>query len=164
MIVACVGPSPRVWGELRLSQSKETRWRTIPTRVGRTLSAPPAHPPRADHPHACGENVALAYYLPYNVGPSPRVWGEHCNPCQKIHRIRTIPTRVGRTKDATPCAPAAPDHPHACGENHAPVRNRRRFSGPSPRVWGERMRPRCPHSARRTIPTRVGRTEGSGLT
>src|SRR5438045_3404302 len=51
-----------------------------------------------------------------------------------------------------------PDHPHACGENSPSTRSVPRSSGPSPRVWGEHPDGRIVRLARRTIPTRVGRT------
>src|SRR5258705_7574133 len=31
----------------------------------------------ADHPHACGENLARRNRYVFQNGPSPRVWGEH---------------------------------------------------------------------------------------
>src|SRR5664280_628370 len=93
-----------------------------------------------------------------NFGPSPRVWGElryrQCAPSIS----RTIPTRVGRTTDAFVKPDTESDHPHACGENYRCPSVVRLKDGPSPRVWGELKAWALARGARRTIPTRVGRT------
>ena len=50
------------------------------------------------------------------------------------------------------------DHPHAGGENRKTSDFRQISGGPSPRGWGERVRPLGNVRRKRTIPTRVGRT------
>ncbi len=52
----------------------------------------------------------------------------------------------------------AADHPHAGGENLIIRCHAVRLFGPSPRGWGEPSPRSCAGRARRTIPTRVGRT------
>src|SRR5690606_6395984 len=91
------GPSPRVWGKRRLHRPPCPGRRSIPTRVGKTLTV-----------SGTGSDFA---------GPSPRVWGKR--PTKKCQRptSRSIPTRVGKTEvSSTPTARRAV-HPHACGEN-----------------------------------------------
>ena len=92
------GPSPRVWGEQPRRPAPGHYCRTIPTRVGRTMRARSPRPALPDHPHACGENARLLFSQFWELGPSPRVWGEPSNTIIQVGRNRTIPTRVGRTK------------------------------------------------------------------
>src|SRR5688572_12410078 len=92
------------------------------------------------------------------LGPSPRVWGELCTLHWHPKRVRTIPTRVGRTKLGFPEKGKIADHPHACGENDHWMIGPPHQIGPSPRVWGELINKLRLFPAGRTIPTRVGRT------
>ncbi len=72
--------------------------------------------------------------------------------------MRTIPTRVGRTRPARTDAHCAPDHPHAGGENWLAWGTAAPGDGPSPRGWGEQLFRVQRSRLKRTIPTRVGRT------
>ncbi len=152
------GPSPRVWGEHPHVPAAQHRARTIPTRVGRTLSPIPLDTDLSDHPHACGENATFVKTRVRCAGPSPRVWGERYRCAGVVGRCRTIPTRVGRTLPLCWCCWSMSDHPHACGENFRGAGQGGIASGPSPRVWGEQTEPQRGRSPNRTIPTRVGRT------
>ena len=113
------GPSPRGWGAPKLAW----RWlpckRTIPTRVGSTLTllAPPS--PTPDHPHAGGEHSQANGGNLTSRGPSPRGWGARAYAVPWPVQQRTIPTRVGSTAKSTAFARAASDHPHAGGEHCA---------------------------------------------
>ena len=116
-----IGPSPRVWGErASFFQSFSAllwRFRTIPTRVGRTHLARLSVCGCTDHPHACGENSSRSARSCGVSGPSPRVWGELRIHTRRSREPRTIPTRVGRTHLHAPAEVNTADHPHACGEN-----------------------------------------------
>ncbi len=92
------------------------------------------------------------------AGPSPRGWGELDLSDQQIALMRTIPTRVGRTKTATVTLNVFTDHPHAGGENDGRGKVSGNSRGPSPRGWGERPVVLSGSGDGRTIPTRVGRT------
>ena len=131
------GPSPRVWGEPARVVDHVPLHRTIPTRVGRTSQVRVLEHPVPDHPHACGENSSASMMRDCACGPSPRVWGERMTLPTPPHHVRTIPTRVGRTKPSAPPPSAHPDHPHACGENIPQALSFPVEHGPSPRVWGE---------------------------
>ena len=80
-----------------------------------------------------------------------------------LAKLRSTPTRVGKT-------PAGKEknldiwvHPHACGENPQHVGRNREPGGPPPRVWGKRqMLEKSPRSYRST-PTRVGKTGDRSL-
>ncbi len=152
------GPSPRGWGEhVPTTPSHKVR-RTIPTRVGRTLTHTPPWPKTPDHPHAGGENAVAKVFFQSLSGPSPRGWGERSCGGFRFRTQRTIPTRVGRTELRWMMTSRNSDHPHAGGENTSDRTDSRNESGPSPRGWGERSGETCCCSDLRTIPTRVGRT------
>ena len=70
-----VGPSPRGWGIPLTSTNSCRPSRTIPTRVGNTLSASLDARQLTDHPHAGGEYLCPNYGPGTRVGPSPRGWG-----------------------------------------------------------------------------------------
>ena len=94
------------------------------------------------------------------LGPSPRVWGKPRFLRRPAAGIRTIPTRVGKTRNLFSGGIADTDHPHACGENRGNQFYQNAPSGPSPRVWGKREATDVETLATRTIPTRVGKTAG----
>src|SRR5208282_447536 len=91
-------------------------------------------------------------------GPSPHAWGEHRDGRFRRRRIRTIPTRVGRTRSRSNSATGYSDHPHTRGENATFSSAWPLCSGPSPHAWGERGPQESSRDMSRTIPTRVGRT------
>jgi len=97
----CFGPSPRGWGEQSNDCPPPLNWRTIPTRVGRTSSPISRRSRRPDHPHAGGENARATAGPATIAGPSPRGWGEQRVSWSFALLRRTIPTRVGRTREKT---------------------------------------------------------------
>ncbi len=153
-----LGPSPRMWGEQLRQSSRAKLIRTIPTHVGRTLAKQATMQSLPDHPHACGENPTARRLWNWWNGPSPRMWGELMILPTQIVAQRTIPTHVGRTVTIAPSPASMPDHPHACGENVAPIGCGGLFCGPSPRMWGEPVGFPGEGFWGRTIPTHVGRT------
>ncbi len=141
--------------------------RTIPTRVGRTAVHRAAGHRGPDHPHAGGENNRIAQGRFSLFGPSPRGWGELSSKRKCRLKLRTIPTRVGRTCARMVLENSPADHPHAGGENSMSSVCSGTINGPSPRGWGERPLYGPPNHSGRTIPTRVGRTaprEGIAMT
>ncbi len=139
-LVICLGvhgPSPRGWGERRNCGTRKSPARTIPTRVGRTPRREPARCMVPDHPHAGGENAETQCGPVVVVGPSPRGWGELPFPSLPLKRLRTIPTRVGRTSALQLVMVRRSDHPHAGGENFMAIAKIATAAGPSPRGWGE---------------------------
>ena len=153
-----LGPSPRGWGERLRGLAKQFGRRTIPTRVGRTLTPRISAGLSTDHPHAGGENNKLRGGEKKVRGPSPRGWGELGAGEARVFDLRTIPTRVGRTVDIDREWFTTADHPHAGGENAERVAAGSGDGGPSPRGWGEQQRAHLARRVFRTIPTRVGRT------
>ncbi len=98
MVCLRSGPSPRGWGERGRWRARRGAGRTIPTRVGRTLSSGVAMLVMPDHPHAGGENEREDSQAVLQAGPSPRGWGELRRVGSLVGQRRTIPTRVGRTR------------------------------------------------------------------
>ncbi len=152
------GPSPRGWGERPRPRHQQWRWRTIPTRVGRTVFPAFRCLGIPDHPHAGGENRVGSDQMERNGGPSPRGWGEPRRIPQCGCVVRTIPTRVGRTAGRSHTHARPADHPHAGGENIGHPSPPPPPRGPSPRGWGEPLGGKDRLQLPRTIPTRVGRT------
>ncbi len=178
--IAYHGPSPRVWGlRPRLSASSR-RLRSIPTRVGTTLSIVPqavamrsiptrvgttSRPQRrgrirAVHPHACGDYRVYRWVAGTENGPSPRVWGLRAGHAGPRGPGRSIPTRVGTTRSPPAARPYPPVHPHACGDYRWVGHSLRHLSGPFPRVWGLQLGGILASYRGRSIPTRVGTTPG----
>ena len=75
----------------------------------------------------------------FQIGPSPRTWGERRKRILTGWQFRTIPTHVGRTPRHSTARPGPTDHPHARGENDAALAGAGNGAGPSPRTWGERL-------------------------
>ncbi len=95
--------------------------------------------------------------------------------------MRSIPTRVGTTNEVAACRFRIAVHPHACGDYDIPTLQAMADDGPSPRVWGLRLKanlllrhlgpsPRVwglrslaswEKAEERSIPTRVGTTGAS---
>ena len=149
------GPSPRGWGKPLSADPFRVATRTIPTRVGKTTQRLTLTTLGSDHPHAGGENPHLPtdrartfgpsprgwenHYLGIDgtwcEGPSPRGWGKPAWRRSLLTSQRTIPTRVGKTREGTVGEGPLPDHPHAGGENRTNPAIQLAFNGPSPRGW-----------------------------
>ena len=152
------GSSPRVWGAQGKDDESMADARLIPTCVGSTVNTIPGFCAIAAHPHVCGEHLVVMPLLVAYGGSSPRVWGAPRRPLYRSLTGRLIPTCVGSTLGWCSSLPAAPAHPHVCGEHISPFAAHGSAVGSSPRVWG------APHlrfrlgAARRLIPTCVGST------
>ena len=90
--------------------------------------------------------------------------GKTVSPDDKVSFVRTIPTRVGKTKHCVGAVRINADHPPTRVGKTTPGRSGRGENcGPSPRGWGKPPRGPGAAATHRTIPTRVGKTR-SGLT
>src|ERR1039458_5038577 len=89
------GGSPRGWGARPAKRFHIAGVRTIPTRVGSTLSNRTDGSSITDHPHAGGEHSIASPKILTVCGPSPRGWGAPIARPANGHQCRTIPTRVG---------------------------------------------------------------------
>ena len=110
------GSSPRVWGQENSSCSMAVNIGIIPTRVGTRLFKTRKTPKPWDHPHACGDKIAVRQQNWHTLGSSPRVWGQAAVLNFFIWNMRIIPTRVGTSNLLTAASIQTRDHPHACGD------------------------------------------------
>src|SRR5439155_686261 len=111
--------------------------RTIPTRVGKTRSPNFKSSISTDHPHTRGENRSFCSQPNSRIGPSPHAWGKRDVQQRLRHAVRTIPTRVGKTRRRRPGSAFRSDHPHTRGENALRLCFMTGTSGPSPHAWGK---------------------------
>ena len=152
------GPSPHAWGKLEnFAQCRHHR-RTIPTCVGKTPGMLTTYSPSTDHPHMRGENSTLPVGRCTFSGPSPHAWGKRLENYEHRTIQRTIPTCVGKTCQPLHSTAPAPDHPHMRGENSWEACKGNQHPGPSPHAWGKLSFQALKNTARRTIPTCVGKT------
>ncbi len=70
------GSSPRVWGQVTITDTMRTKLRIIPTRVGTSLIPDKQNLVDEDHPHACGDKNTIVLIDEIGTGSSPRVWGQ----------------------------------------------------------------------------------------
>ncbi len=152
------GSSPRVWGIHIPTAHGRQRPRFIPTGVGNTRSSCTGRGVLQVHPHGCGEYYPPRFIFFCGVGSSPRVWGIQFSLCLISCQTWFIPTGVGNTVANCDRAVRARVHPHGCGEYAAPLMERRKEVGSSPRVWGIHITLRIHQIPARFIPTGVGNT------
>ena len=74
---------------------EDLKARIIPTRVGTRKACERKTPEATDHPHACGDKLALFLRAQLLTGSSPRVWGQVILEESYAEDFRIIPTRVG---------------------------------------------------------------------
>ncbi len=110
------------------------------------------------HPHAGGEIGDVNAVCLAEVGPSPRGWGNPTAAHTLKLSARAIPTRVGKSKGGVPVHRLHAGHPHAGGEIREAGVYVAHCCGPSPRGWGNPDPDDQHASARRAIPTRVGKS------
>ena len=112
------GSSPRMRGT-RVKVTQHGRGvGIIPAHAGNTPAQAASAGPAEDHPRACGEHDYAAGSDGKGLGSSPRMRGT-LGPPQRVRRRQgIIPAHAGNTRDSTPSARSARDHPRACGEHH----------------------------------------------
>ena len=70
------GSSPRVWGQVVVSEFGMPSCGIIPTRVGTSSAGRKRQLLGEDHPHACGDKRKKNCLQKSKHGSSPRVWGQ----------------------------------------------------------------------------------------
>ena len=134
--VEMCGSSPRVWGTYRIRYRANLKQRFIPTGVGNIDTSPETCCLASVHPHGCGEHFCRRLGVGLVAGSSPRVWGTSGTAVHQDIEHRFIPTGVGNIV-LTLMSPAHLSvHPHGCGEHVHGCRQKKRYTGSSPRVWG----------------------------
>ena len=114
--VSAVGSSPRVWGQVVVSNLNIKNCGIIPTRVGTRILQRCQGRRERDHPHACGDKTIRYISALFPAGSSPRVWGQVLPKQIKGGTLRIIPTRVGTSSYIYGRFRNDRDHPHACGD------------------------------------------------
>ena len=149
---------PRVWGRPVQDAIRRAARGNTPTRVGKTPRHHDHAAHRWKHPHACGEDIDdVAYYRP-QVETPPRVWGRPARAGSPTTIWGNTPTRVGKTTTTTTETKLPEKHPHACGEDSAPISTPSAFTETPPRVWGRQVACGSPRERCGNTPTRVGKT------
>ena len=145
-----------MWGQVKFRLNFRARSRIIPTRVGTRNFIIKLRQHYWDHPHACGDKIALLIYTAASDGSSPRVWGQESSTIFVVFTPRIIPTRVGTSRYPLVLLSIHRDHPHACGDKSAYPSIMLQYKGSSPRVWEQEALIKSFMPLDRIIPTRVG--------
>ena len=112
-----LGSPPRMRGKLPIKAPVPFPTRITPAHAGKTLAEALRAFIEADHPRACGENREGQHGKPGDTGSPPRMRGKHRLAAFRGRGHRITPAHAGKTGRAGALAPAAADHPRACGEN-----------------------------------------------
>ena len=154
------GSSPRVWGQANENVMTCDYRGIIPTRVGTSGVCFIGDSSSWDHPHACGDKESCPASRRFELGSSPRVWGQAKSTMPKAVCRRIIPTRVGTSNLFYLFFFDAQDHPHACGDKLKILHDNGIRTGSSPRVWGQGFLTAGENVSTGIIPTRVGTSNG----
>ena len=156
--------SPRPWGRPVLRVLSFTVHRNIPTPVGKTMAYSRGVALSQKHPHARGEDSAVACMVTLHWETSPRPWGRLYGQALARPAVRNIPTPVGKTGACNLLQIDNRKHPHARGEDAGGKVTMYGVTETSPRPWG-RLVGRCNFvNGAGNIPTPVGKTLCHGTT
>ena len=108
----------------------------IPALAGNTMRARCWSRRAGDHPRACGEHVDACVLTALSWGSSPRLRRTPRPVVWRVPRRGIIPALAGNTAKTSAFAPAARDHPRACGKHHHSHSRRASSLGSSPRLRG----------------------------
>ena len=155
-VIALLGSSPRVWGQVMFKFGTVEKERIIPTRMGTRRWYARGNGSVKDHPHAYGDKSLDTKTRLLRKGSSPRVWGQDTQYILNAQSYRIIPTRMGTRYAEKNERKGAEDHPHAYGDKVHALLLSQNTLGSSPRVWGQGERFPLSALQRRIIPTRMG--------
>ena len=150
--------SPRPWGRPVLRVLSFTVHRNIPTPVGKTMAYSRGVALSQKHPHARGEDSAVACMVTLHWETSPRPWGRRPHADEPSCSSGNIPTPVGKTAIKESGLNCNRKHPHARGEDARTSGTMSRAAETSPRPWGRHPGANESLAHRRNIPTPVGKT------
>ena len=111
------GSPPRMRGKPFAGGGGASEGRITPAHAGKTQCAANVWLQDADHPRACGENLALTLSPLSNPGSPPRMRGKPSPSPALVPRARITPAHAGKTRRMCWPTRASADHPRACGEN-----------------------------------------------
>ena len=95
--VCSIGSPPPVWGTPSSLYNWPYKYGITPTCVGNTYACITSGNRYKDHPHLCGEHVALDHATTAELGSPPPVWGTHWDDENAFWCSRITPTCVGNT-------------------------------------------------------------------
>ena len=152
------GSSPRMRGKLLHAGLQLAQHRIIPAHAGQTRLSVVTRIVWADHPRACGANLASRRFHHGLSGSSPRMRGKHDRYGHAVAQRRIIPAHAGQTALSSSSLVNATDHPRACGANGGLPMAFSWLTGSSPRMRGKRVEPVCDGAEVRIIPAHAGQT------
>ena len=152
------GSSPRMRGKPGRGRPIRARIRIIPAHAGQTDGECRNSANHADHPRACGANLASRRFHHGLSGSSPRMRGKHDRYGHAVAQRRIIPAHAGQTALSSSSLVNATDHPRACGANGGLPMAFSWLTGSSPRMRGKRVEPVCDGAEVRIIPAHAGQT------
>ena len=134
------------------------RRRNIPAHAGKTAPTYTEKTLSAEHPRACGENVAMPAAWAVEAGTSPRTRGKHRRKNPPNPTGRNIPAHAGKTSGLFTIPNHFEEHPRARGENA--FRGGRQYvaDGTSPRTRGKQGIAVSRIDNARNIPAHAGKT------
>mgnify|MGYP000922526296 CR=1 FL=1 len=150
------GSPPRPWGQSSGERLAQVGERFTPTPVGTMSCTRVSTHTAAVHPHARGDNGALAVVEARRLGSPPRPWGQFIGVLQMHRMVRFTPTPVGTIRARGRHMRSPTVHPHARGDNSPPLMRGSRPYGSPPRPWGQCFGRIALGFGRRFTPTPVG--------
>ncbi len=138
----CAQPvQPHACGEKKpFPQLSKNGKRFNPTHVGKRETPLSKSSFVSVQPHACGEKAFATPGTEDSDGSTPRMWGKERYILSDHYLTRFNPTHVGKSLGRIPFWKNLPVQPHACGEKTCHFRQRKPFSGSTPRMWGKGRR------------------------
>ena len=152
------GSSPRLRGTLVRRRRRAGGLGIIPALAGNTSMMSLTSRGSRDHPRACGEHVLLEFAGGIGQGSSPRLRGTHERAAHEVQRVGIIPALAGNTAKTSAFAPAARDHPRACGEHRMAPSAAGFAVGSSPRLRGTQPLTNAQMRGMGIIPALAGNT------
>ena len=150
------GLSPRVRGNHVTGDITVTGTGSIPARAGEPRPTSTTYRASSVYPRACGGTTADRTDPDDATGLSPRVRGNHHPQQGREPLTRSIPARAGEPETQHTPAPWIAVYPRACGGTSRWPTLASLSVGLSPRVRGNRLRPRRHRPCWRSIPARAG--------
>ena len=132
--------------------------RITPAHAGKTSRSFARRHAGADHPRACGENIAEPVLINSVFGSPPRMRGKRSGAASAGRAARITPAHAGKTAVSRRGGLRAADHPRACGENRISLRSTSSCDGSPPRVRGKHRGARQKRGRTRITPAYAGKT------
>ena len=151
------GQSPRVRGNRDRHDAGKALRGSIPAGAGKPVALKGGRPGSRVNPRGCGETIRSSSGATTSWGQSPRVRGNRDRHDAGKALRGSIPAGAGKPVALKGGRPGSRVNPRGCGET-APIDSRAACSrGQSPRVRGNRSRPRVRDRRAGSIPAGAGK-------